>query len=124
MKPRFAHPDLFAVAQTRHPEAPDLARIKRDIGIKRGERTARRVDADWMDRALERVRQFALIHDEPFLAENVRDDSAHDGRAWGAIFCKAARKGWIEKVGYAPSASSNLSPKVLWKSLIFTGEAA
>jgi hypothetical protein len=37
-------------------------------------------------------------------------------KAWGSIFKEAAKAGTVRKVGYAPSKSSNLSPKTLWKA--------
>jgi len=99
-----AQPDLFAVAQIRQSETVDLARLRMDAGIKQGAKTAAKANPDWTDGALEKVRLYALTH-EYLMAENVRDDSAHDGRAWGSIFLKAARKGYIEKAGYAPAVS-------------------
>ena len=98
---------------------------RRDDGIERVSMKADLLDEGWTDRAygvlmLFRMKQRAL----PFIAEEVREwgeangliNAPHDSRAWGHVLRKAAREGRIVKVGYKPAKSSNLSPKVLWRS--------
>jgi hypothetical protein len=80
---------------------------------------------DWQEAAYDRLRIFLiLIAGAPFLSETfVLHAEAHglappkDARAYGAIIRRAARRGQIVKVGYAPAASSNLSPKCLWRGV-------
>jgi len=54
----------------------------------------------------------------PFTVEVVRTQGMiewpPDDRAWGHATRLAVKRGWIKKVGYAPAASSNGSPKCLW----------
>jgi hypothetical protein len=104
---------------------PDLlswreAEVRRDIGMERAVEHADRKEPDWSAQAMAALLDFVMVYaDMPFLAEEVR---AHadwippppDGRAWGAVFQRAAREGHIVRLGYAPAKSSNLSPKVLW----------
>ncbi len=61
------------------------------------------------------------IHAGEDVKENIREVAEpvigvpHDSRAWGAVMRRAARARLIEKIGYAPAASSHGSPKPLWK---------
>lgn len=101
--------------------AIDFAKARRDDGIQRAGDHAG--DA-WKKAARGYLLEY-LSHrrrGDDFLAEMVRDFAVGlalppDGRAWGAVFQSAARERLIEKVGYAPAKSSNLSPKVLWRVL-------
>lgn len=101
---------------------------KRELGI---QRSVDRADANiigWSTDAASHVAQFCvrkkdLIFDANFLAEDVREwceinglSAPTDGRAWGSVMRRAAKAGLIRPVGYAPSRSSNLSPKVLWRA--------
>ena len=96
------------------------AKARRDDGMARAVEHADAVTADWSERAMAALLDFVRSHgDIPFMAEDVRVMADYippppDGRAWGAVFQRAARAGHIVKVGYAPAKSSNLSPKVLW----------
>lgn len=98
-----------------------------ELGMARSASRAERVRPGWHDEALEAVRVFATDH-RTFLAEQVRKvcpiPSGADGRAFGAVIQEAKRKGWIAKEGAAPATSSNLSLKVLWRSLICAKETA
>lgn len=58
------------------------------------------------------------------LAEDIRKDASRrgvpsfrDDRSWGPIFKEAEHLGAIKKIGYAPTVSSNGSPKVLWRMI-------
>jgi hypothetical protein len=87
--------------------------------------TAIELTADWKTKALSAVLEFANEHvGESFVGEDIRAFAeangvpiASDGRYWGHLLKEAERKGAIEKVGFAPTRSSNGSPKVLWKML-------
>lgn len=100
------------------------AAAKRDTGMERAEDKANRDAPFWSDRALLAVEKYCAAHpDLKFLGEDVREwaearklvSAPDNGRAWGAVFRKAASMKIIRKVGYAPARSSNLSPKCLWK---------
>lgn len=98
------------------------AEVRRDLGIERAGDHADRVDEGWTDRAAAEIAAFARLKGEPFVIEEVRPEAEArigtppDERAWGAATKKAARAGSIKKVGYAPTNSSNRSPKVQWVS--------
>lgn len=98
------------------------ARRKRDKGI---ERAAAHATEEWRERALGYVKLHALCTRQ-FLTEHVRNmatldglEAPPDGRAWGSVMQVAARQKVIVRKGFAPARSSNMSPKVLWESLIF-----
>jgi hypothetical protein len=40
-------------------------------------------------------------------------------KAWGAIFKKAARLGYIKRTGYTPDPHRHAAPAPLWTSLIY-----
>jgi hypothetical protein len=97
------------------------ARERRDTGMQRAADHANRVEPEWSDKAYRLAVKMFEIRDASFLAEDVVRSLAGvipdppDKRAWGHIFQRAARNGVIEKIGYAPAATSNCSPKVLWR---------
>ena len=111
---------LFDWAADRIVPSAAEARQRRDTGMRSSVEHADDVSPSWSDRALALVAQYAQKHPE-FMAEDARE-YAHksglpvppDGRAWGAVIQRAHRAGLIMAVGYAPSRSSNQSPKVLW----------
>jgi hypothetical protein len=100
-------PDLFA------------ARERGKVGSRRAGERADRASDGWTEKAANWIRVYAdySIHGESFLIEEA---SSHfgtpppDPRAWGHATRLAVKRGWIKKVGYAPAASSNGSPKCLW----------
>jgi hypothetical protein len=94
-------------------------------GMARAEAKANAAKPNWSDDAFAALSVFAKLTPDPtFLAETVREwtEDANlvtppdNKRAWGGVFQRAAAAGLIEKVGYAPARSSNLSPKVLWRT--------
>lgn len=102
------------------------AQARRDSGMGLAIDKADRDRPGWSEDALQAVRTFASTHiGQHFLAETVRSwcESSHavespkNERAWGAVMRRAAKEGCVRKVGYAPSQSSNLSPKTLWESV-------
>lgn len=103
----------------------DDAALKRDTGMALAEDKANREKQDWSGDALFALEKYCVAHpDDKFLAEDVRAwgealefvSAPANSRAWGAVFRRAASIGIIRKVGYGPAASSNLSPKCLWKA--------
>lgn len=103
----------------------DAARARRDDGAQRAADHADRVEPGpppWSESAYEFLKACAAVLERPFLAEEIVAlartagvASPTDSRSWGAVFQRAARARLIEKVGYAPAATSNCSPKVQWR---------
>lgn len=91
---------------------------RRDTGIRRAGDHADAEHERWVQTAAAAIVAYAASHG-PFLIEDVREarrdiSDPPDARAWGAAARRAAATGLVRRVGYAPSRSSNLSPKVLW----------
>jgi hypothetical protein len=87
------------------------------LGAQRAGQRAERLDPNWIELAALYLALYADLAPEPFLVEQASTKYPRrplDGRAWGQAVRHAARQGWIKRVGYAPSASSNGSPKCLW----------
>jgi hypothetical protein len=84
---------------------------------------ADRTDPGWSDRALQALQRFARNQHAVFTIEMARSVIAaevsqpHDLRAWGSITSKAVAAGFIQRVPgrTAPAASSNGSPKPLYR---------
>ncbi len=82
------------------------------------------VDA-WKETAVAALCDFCDGHvGEDHLAEEIRAAAEANGvarlddaRAWGQIMKMAEKRGVIKRVGYAPTASSNGSPKALWRMI-------
>jgi hypothetical protein len=82
---------------------------------------------DWTARAVGFVRLYALTH-RSMRCEHVRIFAEVDGfpappdkRAWGHAMQRAVAEGVIAADGFEAAVTSNGSPKVKWKSLLFTG---
>lgn len=121
-------PDLFEVMRLPAAGLPmAIAKASANVGIQRSAERAERTEPGWVDRAAEAVRDYVRLHvarsDEPseFTIERVREymasvPPAPDGRAWGAVTRRALKLGYIVATdGYAPAASSNGSPKRLYR---------
>lgn len=99
------------------------AAIRRDDGISRAETHAERVTANWRDVAMTALEKYLSERGNlPFLAEEFIDwtrkqevPQPPDARAWGSVFSAARRDEQIERIGTAAAATSNLSPKPLWR---------
>lgn len=106
------------------PPAKVEAELRRELGMTRAIAAARRHAPGWEDDALAAVRRFAETH-EHFIAEDARATvelpEGVDGRAFGAVMQRARRDGLVVADGFAPANSSNRSPKVRWRSLVYTG---
>lgn len=124
-------PDLFGPAPcltagppTRSGAGPSH-KARRDDGMARAQAHAEADVPDWTEIAARYVSDYAIriAHGQPFLMEDAREASIgrvpvpDEPRAWGAVGPYAARKGWIEKVAYAPARSSNGSPKWTWRAV-------
>lgn len=106
------------------PPAQVQAELRRELGVSRAASRAQRHAPGWEDEAVAAVRKFAETH-ESFIAEDVRETCSVpkdvDPRAFGHVMRRAASLGIVRADGYAPANSSNRSPKVRWKSLVFAG---
>jgi hypothetical protein len=100
----------------------DAAVQRRDIGMQRASAAAERHASGWEDEAVEAVRVYASTHAH-FATEDVRlvhgTPEGVDGRAWGAVMRHAERLRIVRPDGFALVNSSNRSPKVRWRSLVF-----
>ena len=82
-------------------------------------RTERAVDG-WVDLAVGKLREFAEAANSSFTIEQARSSfessipAPKDLRAFGAVTRKACALGIITRVGYAPTVTSNGSPKPLY----------
>ena len=106
------------------------ARAARDAGMTQALQRAERVDDEWPELAYEFLVGYARTHAQ-FISEEATAEadrlgygSPADGRAWGAIFKRAARDEVIQRIGYGISQRRHLSPTPLWRSLVFAGVPA
>jgi len=86
---------------------------------------AERVHPEWKNEAYTFLVQFAQSHAE-FISEDVGDAHEKAGlpqpptrRAWGALYQKAAREGYIVQCGLGRSRLRHASVCPRWKSLVF-----
>lgn len=103
------------------------AKTRGDLGAERAARRAERAEPGWIDRAAEAVREVAQVSLAHFVAGEFTIEQARalnsadlptppDGRAWGHVTRRAVQLGYIQPTGgYAPAASSNGSPKRLYR---------
>lgn len=102
------------------------AKTRGDLGAERAAHRAERTEPGWINRAAEAVRdvvKFAgFVVGDQFTIEQVRAcvgcalSEPPDARAWGHVTRRAVQLGYIEPTGgYAPAASSNGSPKRLYR---------
>jgi len=106
-----AQADLFAHAERR-----------RDRGIQRALSHAEETAQNWNRDADRLLRDYlSSMNGAQFLTEQFVAFTAGkivrppDGRAWGGVIQRAAAAHHIVKVGYGPAATSNCSPKCLWR---------
>lgn len=94
------------------------------VGAERAGAKADRATEQWTIRAYRFLVVYASRRGrKEFLMEDVRKAAEQspsyvpppDGRAWGAVALRAKKDGAIAHAGYAPSESSNGSPKCLWR---------
>ncbi len=99
----------------------DAAAARRDAGMASALDHAEADVPGWGDRCLDLMRAFAAQERQPWTCEEFRAYAyAHDlpppdeQRAFGPVTQRAIRAGLIRRVGYAPAASSNGSPKPVY----------
>lgn len=102
----------------------DAAADRAAVGQERAASRASKIDPAWRSAAAIALRRYAETH-QRFLAEDIRGlvPASADRRAMGAVVTDARRAGLIVRDGWAPAATSNCSPKPVWKSLVFRGES-
>lgn len=91
-------------------------------GMTRAVDHADRIDPGWSELAFDALQNYASATSE-FTAEEARQ-GIHDaglalptdGRAWGAVFKRAAARGLIRKGGYAPRRCGNMTPTIIWRA--------
>jgi len=106
--------------------AIERARARGHAGAEAAAEHADLVHSNWTERAITYIHLYARQH--PYLrCEHCRVWAEHDGlppptdkRAWGWAIQEARRQGLIEPAGYEAAISSNGSPKVRWKSLVYS----
>lgn len=102
------------------------ARLVRDQKMQQALDHAESETARWGDRALAYLRRYAERHDRfpGWFVTKAADltgavPTPPTPKAWGAIFTKAARVGWIVKNGYTQDPHRHANPCPVWKSLIW-----
>ena len=107
---------------TSRAETMKNARARAEVGIARSADRNEGANAGWCGMAVEHLRRFVSNQHGLFTIEQARGVIAAelpaptDGRAWGAVTRQAVALRYIEKTKLtAPAASSNASPKPLWK---------
>lgn len=111
--------------QTAFPNSVMLAagKARGEVGMARVAERAEKASPGWCDLACGRVRALMREQSGMLTMELIRLQvekhlpPATDKRAWGVVTRMAAARGYIERVpnAYFPAASSNASPKPLWK---------
>lgn len=101
----------------------DAAQERAASGMQRAIDHANRVVPDWSTKALEALRREVRVRsaDEKFTIEQLRVvvdpliEKPADARAWGHVTQQAIKRNVIVKTNsYAPAASSNGAPKMLY----------
>lgn len=97
------------------------AKARRDSGMSSSLTHADDVEAGWSDHAYGLLVRYAGEQSHPFTIEGFRWWAAShgladppDSRAFGGVTQRAIRRSVIVRVGYAPAASSNGSPKPIY----------
>lgn len=97
------------------------AESRAQLGMQRAVDRADKESAGWSERAFNALLAY-IANNESFTAEEARAAIHNsglalppDGRAWGAVFKKAASLGWIERDGFAPRRCGNMTPTIVWR---------
>lgn len=101
----------------------DRARARGELGMASAAAHAESDAPGWGQRAASYLMLFAVARgDCPWTIEVARTwayenglDQPPDGRAWGGVTKSFLAGGAIERVGYAPAVSSNMSPKAIYR---------
>lgn len=107
------------------PEPPTvLAGVRRDAGMARAKAAAKNHHKGWEIEACAQVHDYARSH-QHFATEDVRarygTPADVDPKAWGPAMKRAAKLGLVKADGFVLVDSSNRSPKVRWRSLVYQG---
>ena len=101
------------------------ARQARDDGMTLATSHADEATPGWSSVALDYLHNYALSH-EIFPAWFVtaaagltRSVPEKSGKAWGSLFVKAQREGWIKKDGYTQDPNRHCNPAPVYRSFIF-----
>ena len=113
------------------PLSLDEARRLRDMKITQALDHAERESVRWGDMALDYLKRYAETNDvfPGWFVTRAADltgavPTPPTLKAWGSIFTKAARSGWIQKCGYRQDPHRHANPCPVWKSLIYQGREA
>lgn len=107
----------------------EAAREARDRGMQQAVDHAERVHDGWKNEAYTFLLKFCRMH-EHFISEDVSD--AHEAaglpqpptkRAWGALYQKAAREGYMVQDGLGRSRLRHASICPRWRSLVYRSAA-
>jgi len=115
----MTQPSLFDAAQP--------AAVSRQLGMDRALAGAERQHEDWGELAFRFLVAFARRRASFMGWECVRAAEACSNvpianpKAWGAIFARAARDGYISKDGYEPDPNRNQNPAPRWRSRCYAG---
>lgn len=107
--------------------SPELAARMRERGMDRALTTAEAQYDAWATKAYAFLGAYARTHASFAGWELVRaaNDSGQvpvvSGKAWGAVFVRAARAGLLEKAGFAPDPNRHNNPAPRWRSRIVPG---
>lgn len=114
--------DLIARPVLRRRPDYRAGRMRADMGIDRVAEATERNSPDWLEKALERLRAFVRHQHGLFTIEQARSvleaelPVPSDARIWGSVTRQAKAAGIIEQTKvYAPCASSNGSPKPMYR---------
>jgi hypothetical protein len=102
----------------------DQARAERDAGMEQALDHAERVTDNWGEIAYQFLTSFAMNASGNFISEDVSAAAAQDpefpapptDRAWGPIYKRAAKDGWIKQVGIGRSRRRHASICPLWSA--------
>jgi hypothetical protein len=130
--------DLFQYAkqrdkqQARAGKAERLrkAEIEAQMGMRRAEDHADKLEPAWSEGAYEFLIAFAIRNSE-FISEDVSDAHIAAGlpqpptlKAWGNTYKRAQKRGIIKRCGTGKSMRRHGSDCPKWRSLVFEGGAA
>lgn len=109
--------DLFS-----QPPLPFTGEQLKRQGMKIASESAEEKEPGWNEKAYKFLIEYIKTH-EKFLAEDIRWASVGivpeppSRRAWGSIIVRAAREGYIERIGYTTTNSpkSHKTPASLWQ---------
>ena len=109
----------------------DDARTVRDQKMAQALEHAEVESARWGAQALDYLKWYAETHDRfpawfvTQAAELCREvPTPPTPKAWGSIFTRAVRNGWLKKDGFAQDPNRHANPCPVWLSLLYRKEAA